>query len=152
MATYQKLQTFDAGHICGDDVNIIDDPPTGSISMFFGYMSTKEDEDKLIWFVKDYVQEDDDNKASKDFRDSDIRVTGLLVYPVKSCGGVSVQYWPISEGGLMYDRQWMVMKGQRVMTQKNTNIERDIMTLSFPGETDVDVSIEAASELKQRSY
>ena len=128
-------------------------------------MSTKEDVDKLVWLVKEYFQEEVDNEASKDFRDSthsDIRVTGLLVYPVKSCGGISVQSWPISEGGLMYDRQWMVMQGNRVITQKkepmlsmiqpSIDLERKVMTLSFPGETDVEVNIEAAGEVKQKSF
>jgi hypothetical protein len=37
------------------------------------------------------------------------------------------------------------------MTQHIIDLERKEITLSFPGETDVEVSIEAAGELKQRS-
>jgi len=47
------------------------------------------------------------------------RLTGLLLYPVKSCAAQQVSAWPIGPNGLLYDREWAVCgpDGQ-VLTQK----------------------------------
>ena len=37
-----------AGHVCGDNVDILNGKPTGSIRVSFGYYSTKADADKVI--------------------------------------------------------------------------------------------------------
>ncbi|GAB1301510.1 Molybdenum cofactor sulfurase [Apodemus speciosus] len=42
---------FQAGHICGDDVDIIDGRPTGSVRISFGYMSTLEDAQAFLRFI-----------------------------------------------------------------------------------------------------
>ena len=43
----------------------------------------------------------------------------LTVYPVKSCGGMSVQSWTVDERGLLYDRRWMLVdEAQGFMTQR----------------------------------
>lgn len=38
-------QNLQAGHICGDDIDIIKGTPTGAIRVSIGYMSTWEDVD-----------------------------------------------------------------------------------------------------------
>ena len=46
-------------------------------------------------------------------------LTDIVVFPVKSCGGMSVKTWPMGERGLYYDREWMVVnKAGCIMTQK----------------------------------
>ncbi|XP_037661814.1 molybdenum cofactor sulfurase isoform X2 [Choloepus didactylus] len=40
-----------AGHICGDDVDLIDGQPTGSVRISFGYMSTLEDAQAFLRFI-----------------------------------------------------------------------------------------------------
>lgn len=35
-----------------------------------------------------------------------LRVAGLHIYPVKSCGGIALAEWPVGRMGLRYDRQW----------------------------------------------
>ncbi|XP_040840596.1 molybdenum cofactor sulfurase [Ochotona curzoniae] len=40
-----------AGHVCGDDVDLIDGQPTGSVRISFGYMSTLEDAQALLSFI-----------------------------------------------------------------------------------------------------
>nr|XP_033786524.1 molybdenum cofactor sulfurase isoform X1 [Geotrypetes seraphini] len=44
---------FQAGHVCGDDVDLIDGRPTGSIRISFGYMSTFEDSQAFLKFIVD---------------------------------------------------------------------------------------------------
>ena len=46
-----------------------------------------------------------------------IRVVGLYVFPVKSCGGSSLTSSSVSSAGLEFDRQWMLMQGRTVLTQ-----------------------------------
>ncbi|XP_006835200.1 PREDICTED: molybdenum cofactor sulfurase [Chrysochloris asiatica] len=40
-----------AGHICGDNVDLIDGQPTGSVRISFGYMSTLEDAQAFLRFI-----------------------------------------------------------------------------------------------------
>ncbi|XP_057556665.1 molybdenum cofactor sulfurase isoform X2 [Hippopotamus amphibius kiboko] len=40
-----------AGHVCGDDVDLIDGQPTGSVRISFGYMSTHEDAQAFLRFI-----------------------------------------------------------------------------------------------------
>ncbi|XP_030060557.1 molybdenum cofactor sulfurase [Microcaecilia unicolor] len=44
---------FQAGHVCGDDVDLIDGRPTGSIRISFGYMSTFKDSQAFLKFIVD---------------------------------------------------------------------------------------------------
>ena len=36
-------------------------------------------------------------------------MSGLYVYPIKSCGGVAVEDWEVDERGLRHDRRWMLV-------------------------------------------
>ena len=40
-----------AGHVCGDTMDVIDGLPTGSIRVSFGYMSTMDDAKSFIDFI-----------------------------------------------------------------------------------------------------
>lgn len=42
---------FKAGHICGDNIDLIEGRPTGSIRVSFGYMSSFEDCQNFLQFV-----------------------------------------------------------------------------------------------------
>lgn len=39
----------------------------------------------------------------------DLKLSGLTVYPVKSCAGINVSTWEVDTFGLRYDRRWMVV-------------------------------------------
>ncbi|XP_012870305.1 PREDICTED: molybdenum cofactor sulfurase [Dipodomys ordii] len=43
---------FEAGHVCGDHIDLIDGQPTGSVRISFGYMSTVEDAEAFLKFIK----------------------------------------------------------------------------------------------------
>ncbi|XP_055993933.1 molybdenum cofactor sulfurase [Sorex fumeus] len=40
-----------AGHVCGDDMDLVDGQPTGSVRISFGYMSTLEDAQAFLQFI-----------------------------------------------------------------------------------------------------
>jgi hypothetical protein len=43
----------------------------------------------------------------------------LIIYPIKSCAGYLVQEWPLSDSGLFWDRQWMIVNNRGAcLTQK----------------------------------
>lgn len=88
-------------------------------------------------------------------RKSRITLKEICVFPVKSCGAFKVQsHWPITQRGLKYDREWMIVTSNGVcMTQKtNTRlclIEPTInetegeLELKFPSETSISVPLVA---------
>jgi uncharacterized protein len=50
---------------------------------------------------------------------SGIRLNGLYVYPIKSCGGVAAGEWYVDERGLRHDRRWMLVdEAGRFMSQR----------------------------------
>ena len=50
---------------------------------------------------------------------SGARLSGLTIFPVKSCCGFSAPWWPLGPRGLLYDRHWMVVTaGGTALTQK----------------------------------
>uniref|UniRef100_A0A8D0H6U7 Molybdenum cofactor sulfurase n=1 Tax=Sphenodon punctatus TaxID=8508 RepID=A0A8D0H6U7_SPHPU len=44
-------KNLQAGHVCGDDVDLIDGCPTGSVRISFGYMSAFEDAQAFLKFI-----------------------------------------------------------------------------------------------------
>ena len=44
---------YEAGHVCGDMVDMINDKPTGSVRISFGYMSCQADVDTLIQLIRE---------------------------------------------------------------------------------------------------
>ena len=47
------MAMYEAGHVCGDMVDIINDKPTGSVRISFGYMSCQADVDTLIQLIRE---------------------------------------------------------------------------------------------------
>uniref|UniRef100_A0A663MX73 Molybdenum cofactor sulfurase n=1 Tax=Athene cunicularia TaxID=194338 RepID=A0A663MX73_ATHCN len=44
-------RNLQAGHVCGDDVDLVDGRPTGSVRISFGYMSSFEDAQTFLKFI-----------------------------------------------------------------------------------------------------
>ncbi|XP_076916812.1 uncharacterized protein LOC143576655 [Bidens hawaiensis] len=48
-----------------------------------------------------------------------VKVTSILIYPIKSCRGISVSEAPLSSTGVRWDRQWLVVNSKgRACTQR----------------------------------
>lgn len=44
----------------------------------------------------------------------------MYIYPIKSCGAQEIYAWPLSESGLLYDRQWIIVnEEEKALTLKN---------------------------------
>ncbi|KAF9160599.1 hypothetical protein DFQ26_005362 [Actinomortierella ambigua] len=134
----QLMKNLEAGHVCWDDTDILDDKPTGSIRVSLGAMSTAQDVLYLLDFMSEYFVETSDPTAVIDLLGSGvgsehchpqkddeatIEVDSLVIYPIKSCRGYKIPLnkpWPIERHGLRYDREWMLVDAATgaAMTQK----------------------------------
>ncbi|PFH49668.1 hypothetical protein AMATHDRAFT_147151 [Amanita thiersii Skay4041] len=83
----------------------------------------------------------------------DVRVSKILVHPIKSCRGTSVQSAKYTPEGIEFDRQWCIIdtSTQRILTAREMpkmvlivpHIERDpssawggVLTVTFPSDPD----------------
>lgn len=123
----------EGGHVCWDDHDIIDGKPTGAVRVSFGYMSTIEDSLGLLDFVCKYFVDNSASclcsslnqqggllsNATTHKGDHRMHLESITIYPIKSCGGFSVDSWPLGDCGLLYDREWVVMSSSGdALTQK----------------------------------
>ncbi|CAJ1066614.1 molybdenum cofactor sulfurase [Xyrichtys novacula] len=51
ISSQQMRRNLQAGHVCGDNIDLVDGQPTGSVRVSFGYMSTFKDCQKFLHFV-----------------------------------------------------------------------------------------------------
>ena len=63
---------------------------------------------------------------------SDVRVSGLTIYPVKSCAGIDVDAVTVTETGFMYDRAWMLVESRKPKARS----EEEARVSSESAETD----------------
>ncbi|XP_047326781.1 molybdenum cofactor sulfurase isoform X2 [Impatiens glandulifera] len=136
------VSNIQAGHICWDDQDVINGKPSGAVRVSFGYMSTFEDAKKFIDFIVSsfvslssplgdisrtgsipYLAEEQGKVIPRYYLKS------IIVYPIKSCAGFSVNNWPLSDTGLLHDREWVLksLNGE-ILTQKKVPDMRFINT------------------------
>lgn len=136
---------FQQGHVCGDDKDIIDGRPTGSVRISYGYASNWDDVKYFLSFLQQYFLQDaafispdtiseidqinvgkmslHENEMKEDkVENTDLegKLEKIYLYPVKACGYYEVKTkWAVNSSGLSYDRQWMIVnKTGVVLTQK----------------------------------
>jgi uncharacterized protein YcbX len=52
-------------------------------------------------------------------RETGTFLSGLHVYPIKSCSGIAIEEWEVDERGLRHDRRWMLVDEEgRFMSQR----------------------------------
>jgi uncharacterized protein YcbX len=88
-----------------------------------------------------------------------IRVTGLSVYPVKSCGGIRVDAAAVTATGFRWDRRWMVVgEDGRFLSQREhprlalvrVKTTDDRLVLSAPHLSDLHVPFERDEDSRVR--
>lgn len=82
-------------------------------------------------------------------------LTDIVIYPIKSCAGLSLLRWNLGSCGLAYDRQWMITAAGVTLTQKRVP-RLSLIKPSFLGDTalilscknygSVQVSLDAPTE------
>ena len=80
---------------------------------------------------------------------------GVYVYPIKSCGGISLASADLGATGLLHDRRWMLVdEGGGFMSQRrhprmaliSTRVTPDRLVVSAPGMPDMEVPLEGEHE------
>ena len=86
---------------------------------------------------------------------STLRVTGLWIYPVKSCRGIALDHAEVAARGLRWDRHWMVIdEAGRFRTQRDLPamatiapaVTPDALVLCAPGRPDLELPHDGAGE------
>ena len=132
---------YSAGKVCGDDRGLVDGRPTGVVRISFGLYSTMADLDRCIELLldfKDLLPEAPrplDVPLSVGVEQELGRITALKVYPVKGCGALKVDRWPLQGGSLFLDRRWCLTWGPK---------QRPVSAKLAPRLTTVKVSLEAS--------
>ncbi|XP_055628479.1 molybdenum cofactor sulfurase 2-like [Toxorhynchites rutilus septentrionalis] len=139
----EVLMFFKMGKVCGDDTDMIEGQPTGTVRASFGYMNKPQDVDRLVEMI---------NKCFVRSRNiySTPRVKTIYLHPVRSCGAFVVStLWPlISEGGLKYDREFSIVDGGgnplRIATPKihpRIDPKSNTLILSHSGMHDLELDL-----------
>lgn len=139
---------IEAGHVCGDDVDILNGLPTGAVRFSIGYMTTFEDIAALLEFVDTYFvsrapptphQVDVSSKT----RAQGVFLRKISLFPIKSCAGMAVDSWPVGSRGLLFDREWAIVDAASgsALSLKDTpklcfirpfvDLKRQTLTLSY---------------------
>lgn len=119
MTDADVLSNHNQGHVCGDDVDLINGKPVGSIRVSFGYYSRKEDADAVLNLLRRHFLKDSRTTTTDAPLKSGLaRLDQILLYPVKSCAPMRVNSWRMGATGLEMDRHWAIMKGRKAVTQK----------------------------------
>lgn len=199
-------ENYNAGHVCGDEKDLVNGKPTGAVRISFGYMSKVSDVERLLSVIKScfldgvqvrkipewwegrkmklrekydegYVGRNFDNgvenlrirkvessdensagireKEKKGFGSevksngseatSNVILTKLFIYPVKSCAAYEIQdSWIIGDKGLIYDREWMITTASGACLTQKQDIKlslikpsirqsENVMRLNYPG-------------------
>eukprot|EP00550_Attheya_septentrionalis_P003912 CAMPEP_0198286618 /NCGR_PEP_ID=MMETSP1449-20131203/5658_1 /TAXON_ID=420275 /ORGANISM="Attheya septentrionalis, Strain CCMP2084" /LENGTH=953 /DNA_ID=CAMNT_0043984403 /DNA_START=139 /DNA_END=3000 /DNA_ORIENTATION=+ len=108
-----------SGHVCGDQIDIIQNRSTGAIRVSFGKDSIWEDLDALVTFIeKQFVNYTTDgtkpsiNQLNKDvLPQNHLQLSEMYIFPIKSCVAMRVKRWQISRktGKLKYDREFALV-------------------------------------------
>lgn len=170
LSSDELMTHFKAGHVCGDENDLVNGVPTGSIRISFGYMNTSDEIDKFVEMIEAcYVQKRtvinrDEvklkyrlNKASS----QQPTLKSIRIFPLKSCAPMIVfDEWKLSQKGLKYDREWMIINGGNgtALTQKNEpkmclikphiDESRNILRLEFPQKENLEIPLNIENALK----
>ncbi|OZJ05466.1 hypothetical protein BZG36_01662 [Bifiguratus adelaidae] len=160
---------YAAGHVCGDDVDLLNDVPTGSLRISFGAMSSLQDIEKFVAFLRKYFIETEpasmppivhtEHTTTND--SSNAHIQDLIIYPIKSCHGYHIPAstsWTVTPQGLLYDREWMLVSAETglALSQKRytkmcairpeLSVSNNTMTVNAPGMPALIISLEPTQD------
>lgn len=76
-----------------------------------------EDADAVLELIEDHFVDASGEVAEGHPRLSVI-LEQIVLYPIKSCGAMRADTWKLTSAGLEMDRQFVVMRGRKAVTQK----------------------------------
>lgn len=127
LTPWEMRENLSSGLKCGTEHDLFaNGRPTGMLRISLGPVNTSEDIAGFKQFLKDFYVElkpAPRQTIKQSHVQERLRVSQLLVYPIKSCGGWQVpsdHSWEIRQEGLAWDREWCIVhRGTReVLNQK----------------------------------
>ncbi|KAJ3321547.1 hypothetical protein HDV06_004083 [Boothiomyces sp. JEL0866] len=100
------------GHVCGDELDLVEGQPTGAVRISFGFANTLSDVNLWLKFLNTYFVHKRELLQLQVPSLTDtikIEISKLIIYPIKSCPGIEISNWSISPTGLLYDRYFMLI-------------------------------------------
>ena len=159
---------LEAGHRCGDQIDLVNGVPTGAVRVSFGFYNTREDADRLLSMIKRNFIESQPIEAvvvSKEDTTScsdkeSVRITEICIYPIKSCAAMKVEKWPVCETGFLYDRTWAILDSKKVVIKQTVDknlyrvqplidLESGSMQLSYPGMEPISFELNPGDDTSQ---
>ncbi|KAF4636092.1 hypothetical protein G7Y89_g1988 [Cudoniella acicularis] len=114
---WEMRRNFSAGLRCGVETDIYAGKITGILRASLGAMSTIDDVEAFISFVREFYVESNSVSQGLETRisnetSSNLFVESLTIYPIKSCGGFNIPRdtnWEVKPEGLAWDREWCLV-------------------------------------------
>jgi len=86
-----------------------------------------------------------------------LTITSLHIYPIKSCAGISLQRGLLTDKGFAHDREWLIVRDGKFVTQREqprlaligTAIDGTALTLQAPGMQPLTVALDERGEAVQ---
>jgi hypothetical protein len=88
-----------------------------------------------------------------------IKLTGVIIYPIKGTRGISLEQWDVDQFGLRYDRRWMVVNLSGEFLSQRTHprlalivpfIDGEILRVTAPGMPPIDLSLHPKETVRSR--
>lgn len=156
------------GHVCGDQIDLVEGRPTGAIRVSFGKDSIWEDLDAFLVFLERMFVDafgapnKDAPAVSRQHRRPDqAAIRELHIFPIKSCASQRVQRWHIDSvsGRLRYDREFALVDSsgsamrlqiypRMVVLQPEINLDASTMRIRAPNQPDLVVCLDDSSGTK----
>jgi molybdenum cofactor sulfurtransferase len=117
LEAWEMRRNFSAGFRCGSETDIYSGKITGMIRASIGAMSTTSDVESFVSFIREFYLEENTPHLSSSLdvapeKSSGLFVESLTIYPIKSCGGLSIPPgtdWEVRPEGLIWDREWCLV-------------------------------------------
>lgn len=141
-----------SGHVCGDDIDIIQNKPTGAVRASFGKDSIWEDMDSLLSFIeKTFVSRHKVHSNHLETIQPTLAcLTEIYIFPIKSCAAQRVHRWQVDGGSgrLAFDREFALVDSSGIAMRLQTHpkmtfilpevdMDNRIMKVSAPGRMDL---------------
>ena len=107
--TEALIQQLRSGHVCLDEVDIINGKHTGAVRVSIGYLTHSRDIDSFLQFLKNEFLNvpapttpfalSPTTFESPNHRGEGLYIESLFIYPIKSCAGMQVSNWPLRSRG-----------------------------------------------------
>lgn len=151
-----------SGHVCGDQMDVINGRPTGAIRVSFGKDSIWEDADAIVTFLERiFVSVQSlDNKSNVGWDASPRRVmlSEMYIFPIKSCAAFRVKRWKFDAISTKpdFDREFALVDSsgtamrlqsypKMAYIQPHIDVSRRVMTVHAPGQSPLELHLDTDS-------